>query len=167
MSRPVSLPYDCPPINLLPPAADAGGRSSSYVSLRNAIRAWILVTINQGSAAPVTLTPQQATSSGGAGAKALGGSDLAAPIWLVNDTSTATGSDALVPQTAAANFTTDATTKNKQVLFELNPSAIMDLANGYDHIALQTGASNAANITAAHLFILGSYRGASMPSAYV
>lgn len=167
MSRPFSLPYECPPINLLPPAADAAGRTSSYVSLRNAIRAWVVVTVNQGNAATVALTPKQATDSSGTGAKAIGGADTTAPIWLVNDTSTATGSDALVAQTAAASFTTDATTKCKQVVFELNPAAIMDLANGFDHVAITTGASNAANITAAQLFILGSYHGQSAPSAYV
>jgi hypothetical protein len=167
MSFPVSLPYDLPPIDLLPPAADAAGRTSSYVSLRNAIRAWIVVTVNQGNAATVALTPLQATNSSGSGSKAIGGADATTPIWLTNDTSTATGSDALVAQTAAASFTTDATTKNKQVIFQLDPAAIMDLTNGFDHLAIQTGASNAANITSAKLFILNSYRGASAPSSYV
>lgn len=167
MSSQVSLPYEFPPINLLPPAADASGRTSSYVSLRNALKAWIVVTVNQGNAATVALTPKQAQDSAGTGAKAIGGVDAVTPIWLVNDASTATGSDVLVPQTAALNFTTDGTTKTKQVIFEVNPAAVIDLANGFDHVAITTGASNAANITAATLHILGSYRGASQPSSYV
>jgi len=167
MSSRFSLPYSVPPIDLLPPAADAAGRTSSYVSLANALKAWIVVTVNQGNAATVALTPLQATSLAGAGSKAIGGVDTVAPIWLTNDTSTATGSDAIVPQTAALSFTTDATLKNKQVIFELTPEAIMDLANGYDHIAIQTGASNAANITSAKLFIEAAYAGGSRPSAYV
>ena len=167
MSDRFSLPYEMPPIDLLPPAADAAGRTSSYVSLRNALKAWIVVTVNQGNAATVALTPKQAQDSSGTGAKAIGGTDTTTPIWLANDTSTTTGSDALVIQTAALNFTTDATLKNKQVIFELNPAAIMDLANSFDHIAFTTGASNAANITSAKLFILGSYRGQSQPSSYV
>ena len=167
MSKQVSLPYEFPPINLLPPAADASGRTSSYVSLRNAIKAWIVVTVNQGNASTVALTPKQAQDSSGTGTKAIGGVDTVAPIWLVNDTSTATGSDSLAVQTPALNFTTDATTKNKQVIFEINPAAVIDVANGFDHIAITTGASNAANITSATLHILGSYRGTSQPSAYV
>jgi hypothetical protein len=42
----------------------------------------------------------------------------------------------------------------------------MDVANGFRSIAIQTGASNAANITRAELFVLGSYQGASPPSTY-
>ena len=167
MSSQFSLPYELPPINLLPPAADAGGRTSSYVSLRNALKAWIVVTVNQGNAATVALTPKQAQDSAATGAKAIGGVDTVTPIWLVNDSSTTTGSDVLVAQAAALNFTTDATTKNKIAIFEINPEAVLDVANGFDHIAITTGASNAANITSATLHILGSYRGASQPSSYV
>jgi hypothetical protein len=167
MSSQISLPYEFPPINLLPPAADAAGRTSSYVSLRNALKAWLVVTVNQGNAATVALTPVQATSSAGAGSKAIGGLDTVTPIWLVNDTSTSTGSDALAVQTAALSFTTDATTKNKIVVFEINPAAVLDVANGFDHIAITTGASNAANITSATLHILESFRGASQPTSYV
>jgi hypothetical protein len=163
MSSPFSLPYQLPPIKLLPAAADSAGRTSSYVSLRNALKAWIVCEVNQGNAATVQFTPLQAKDSSGTGSKAI----ATAPIWLNNDTSTSTGSDALAAQAAAANFTTDATTKDKLVIFELTPEAILDIANGFNHIALQTGASNAANITSAALHVLGAYQGQNPPTSYV
>jgi hypothetical protein len=42
----------------------------------------------------------------------------------------------------------------------------LDVVNGFRTIAIQTSASNAANITEASLFVLGSYQGASAPSTY-
>jgi len=77
-----------------------------------------------------------------------------------NDTSQ---SDALAVQAAAAAFTTDATLKDKLVVFEIVLEQCMDVTNGFRSIALQTGAS-AANITRAELFVLGSYEGASAPN---
>jgi hypothetical protein len=51
--------------------------------------------------------------------------------------------------------------KDKLVVFEIVPEQCMDVTNGFRSLALQTGASNAANITRAELFVLGSYEGAS------
>ena len=75
-------------------------------------------------------------------------------------------SDALAVQTAAASFVTSATVADKIVVFEITPESALDTANGFRTLAVQTGASNAANITEAKLFILGSYQGASAPSSY-
>ena len=160
MARQFSLPYQLPPVSLLAPAADAAGRTSSYRSLKNALKAYVIAEVNQGNAATVLLTLLQAKDVSGTGSKALTG---VVPIWLENNTAT---SDALVSQAAAVNFTTDATTNNKIVVFEITPEQCMDLANGFRSIAISTGASNAANITRAELLILGSYQGSSQPSTY-
>jgi hypothetical protein len=157
MARQFSMPYQIPPVTLLPAAADAAGRTGVYASLRNALKAWIVCEVNQGNAATVEFIPLQATDSLGTNSKAIS----AAPIWLVADTSV---SDALVAQAAAANFTTSATLKDKLVVFEIEPEAALDMANGFNHIAIQTGASNASNVTAAHLFILGAVQAASPPT---
>ena len=157
MARQFSMPYQIPPVGLLPPAADAGGRTSAYHTLKNALKAYVVCHINQGNAATVALTLLQAQDVSGTNSKALG----ATPIWLVADTSTA---DALVAQAAAAGFVTPATTKDKIVVFEIQPEACLDVANGFKTIAVQTGASNAANITEAKLFMLESYMGQSQPS---
>ncbi len=53
------------------------------------------------------------------------------------------------------------------MIFEITPEMCMDLVNGFHTIAVQTSASNAANITEAELFIYGSYQGASEPSTFL
>ena len=159
MARQFSMPYQIPPIALLAPAADAAGRTSGYRNLANGLKAYIVVHVNQGNAATVALTLLQAKDVSGTSSKAL---SAVAPIFLVNDTSV---SDALIAQAAAVSFTTDATTKDKLVVFEILPEQVLDVANGFKTIALQTGASNAANITEACLFLVESYQGASQPSA--
>ena len=167
MPAPFRLWENLPYTVLLPAAADAAGRTSSYVSLKNAQKAWLVCEVNQGNAATVQFTPLQATDSSGTGSKALTNN---APIALNNDTSTATGTDQNVPQSDAKNFTTDATTKDKLVVFEIQPEEVMDINNttkAFDHIAIQTGASNAANITSAKLFYLSRDQRQQPPTAYV
>jgi hypothetical protein len=160
MARQFSMPYMIPPVGLLPPAADAVGRVSSFRDLANALKAWIVVHVNQGNAAPVTLSVLQGQDVNGTGSKAVG----AMPIWLTAATAT---SDALVAQIAAASFATSASLADKIVVFEITPEQCLDVVSGFHTIALQTSVSNAANITEAELFVLGSYQGASAPSSYV
>jgi hypothetical protein len=159
MARNVSLPYQFPPVMLLAPAADAAGRTSPYRTLKNALKAWIVVHVNQGNAAQVTLTPLQAQDVAGTGSKAIN----AVPIWLNADTSL---SDAYAVQAAAASLQTSAATKDKIVIFEITPDVALDVANGFRTIGVSTNASNAANITEAKLFVLEGMQGASAPSTY-
>lgn len=136
--------------SLLKPAADAAGRTSAYLTLVNGHKAFILCQVNQGNAATVALTPLQAQDNTGAGSKVITATAIATNL----DTDT-TPSDQFTLQAAAANFTTDAALKNKLVLFEIEPQECMDVNNAtpFNHIAIQTGASNVANITAALLII--------------
>jgi hypothetical protein len=159
MARQFSMPYQIPPVSLLAPAADAAGRTSSYRSLKNALKVYVVAEVNQGNAATVQFSLLQAKDVSGGSSKAIS----ATPIWSDLDT---VASDALVAQAAAASYTTDAAVKNKLVVFEIVPEQCMDVTNGFRSIAIQTGASNAANITRAELFVLGSYEGASQPSTY-
>jgi hypothetical protein len=95
--------YTAPPIGLLAPAADAGGRTGPYKSLRGVSSHITLVCrVNQGNAAQVTFTPLQAQDSSGTGSKAI----QAVPVFYNADS---TVSDTLVAQTAAASFQTSAT----------------------------------------------------------
>jgi hypothetical protein len=160
MARQISMPYQFPPVALLPPAADAAGRTSAYRDLANALKAWVVVHVNQGNAAQVTLSILQGQDVSGTGSKAVG----VMPIWLTAATAT---SDALAVQTAAATFQTSAGTTDKIVVFEITPEMCLDLVNGFHTIAVQTSASNAANITEAELFLWESYQGASAPSTLV
>jgi hypothetical protein len=160
MSKQFNFVYQAPPIGLLAPAADAAGRTSSYKSLRNVSgKVAIVCRVNQGNAAQVTFTPLQAQDSSGTGSKVI----PAVPVFFNLDTSL---SDTLVAQANAANFQADAGLKDKFVVFEFDP-AELDMANSFNHIAIQTSASNAANITEAFMEALGRYQGVAPPVSEV
>lgn len=161
MGRQFSLPAQLPPSILLAAEADAAGRTGRYASLKNAIKAYVIVEVNQGNAATVDVSILQAKDTSGTGSKAIN----AAPIWLCEDSAS---TDALVPQSAAASFTTDASLKDKLIVFEILPEAALDLANGFKTIAVETGASNVANITRAELVYCAQIEalGASQPSTF-
>lgn len=161
MAKQFNFTYQCPTISLLGAAADAAGRTSTYKSLRNCVGIlYIKCEVNQGNAAQVTFTPLQAKDSSGTGSKAI----PAVPIFYNADT---TASDTLVAQAVAASFQADATTsKVKYVAFQFDP-AELDMANGFNHIAIQTSASNAANITQAEMQYLGRYQQAAPPVSEV
>ena len=160
--RAFQLGSELPPFQLLNPAADAAGRTSGYVSLKNSIKAYLVVHLTQGNAATVALTPLQAKDVSGTGSKAIS----AVPILYLEDV---TVTSVLNVAAAAASYTTGAATKNKMVVFEILPEACMDIATGFKTIAIQTGASNAANITFAEILTLAQFKalGASQPNILV
>lgn len=147
------IPENCQPVNLLAPAADAAGRTSTiYPSLKGAIRAFIVVHINQGHADVVALTPVQATAVAGTGSKGLTNN---CEIWHNQDMGTAAAT--WTRATDAKTLSTSATLKVKCVVFQIDPARCMDINGGFDCIGLTTGASNAANITSAMLYIEPAY----------
>ena len=141
MANTLSLPDQFGVTVALKPAADAAGRTGDYVRISRSHKTFIVAVINQGNAATIALSISKATSAAGAGAATM---SETVPIWSCADVET---SNVLTRQTDAANFTTSAATTVKQVVFEVNPGA---LGATYDYVALVTGASNAANITAAY-----------------
>jgi hypothetical protein len=160
MGNPFCLPENLKIVEAISPAADAGGRSSDVVSLKNALMAWIVIHITQGNAATVALTPMQATDVAAATNKVLSQN---AKIWADLDCAV---SDAFVRLADAKNYTTDAGVKHKQIIFQIDP-AELDVAGGYDCLYFTTGASNAANITEAQFYILERYAASTPPSAIV
>jgi len=152
-----TLPENYKIVEALAPAADAGGRTSDWVSLKNVQRLWIFAHVNQGAAATIALVPKQATDVAGAGVKNL---TSAARIWANQDCA---ASDALPQQTDATSFTTDAGVKHKLVVFEVDPAGL-DISGGFDSVAIATGASDAANITEALFVAELRYGSASPPS---
>jgi len=133
-------------------AADAAGRSSRAISLKNHTVLSILAAVNQGNAAPVTFTVTQALDAQGTGAKPI---TNPLPIWANQDTA---ASDTMVRQADGVAFTTSATLAHKQVVFHIDP-ANLDVNNGYAYVILTTSASNAANITSANAFGEGARYG--------
>jgi len=154
MARQFRLWENAAVVSLLPAAADAAGRTSAYVTMREAHKAFIVCEVNQGNAAQVTFTPLQAQDISGTNSKAIS----ATPIAVNLNTAV---SDQFTVGIAAANYQTDAGTNNKIVIFEIEPGECMDLTWGtnnasgvaqpFQHIAIQTSASNAANITSARV----------------
>jgi hypothetical protein len=147
MAYPFTLPQAAKITDALAPAADAAGRASLYITLKNCHKAYCVIHITQGNAATILLTINQATAIAGTGTKVLAN---AVPIWANLDTAAA---EALVKATDAVNYTTDAGVKNKIVIFEIDP-ARLDVAGGFDCVNVSTGASNAANITQAMWYLV-------------
>lgn len=137
---------------ILDPAADAAGRSSRAISLKNYTGPVRLVCyVNQGNAAQVTFTPQQASAVAGTGAKAI----PAVPVYSAEDLANTT-----VPtrNAAAASFQTSAATTPKKVEFIIDPASL-DVAGGFDCLQVTTSASNAANITSAFIVAVPKHAG--------
>lgn len=145
-----TIPENHTIVTALNPATDAAGRTSNYFSLKNATKAVFVVDVTQGNAATVAITLSQATTVAGGSAKAL---SAVQRIWATEDVSTT-----VVPAaaTAAASYTTGAALATKKVLIEIDP-ATLDVAGGFDCIAITTGASNVANLTAATLVLDNKY----------
>lgn len=142
MAYAFTLPQGAKITDALAPATDAAGRTSLYISLKNCHKAYVVFHITQANAATILLTPLQATAIAGTGSKVFAN---VLPIWVNLDTVAA---EALVKATDAVNYTTDAGVKNKIVIFEIDPGK-MDVAGGFDCVAVSTGASNVANLTQA------------------
>ncbi|MCC6244988.1 MAG: hypothetical protein IT353_19250 [Gemmatimonadaceae bacterium] len=134
----------------LKPATDAAGRTSLYFSLKHAKKATFKMVVTQGHATPPALSFEQATAVAGTSTK---GCDTAHRIWASNDVAVTKDPTS---QTAAAGFTPDAALKDKLVIIEIDPMEL-DVANGFDCIAITTGASNVANLTCCILEIETKY----------
>lgn len=147
MSTPYTLPQAAKIVAALKPAADAAGRNGAWVNLKNAHKAYIVFHVDQGNAATIALSIDQAKDVASTGAKAITNN---VRIWANLDTAT---SDTLVRAADATSYTTDAALKQKQVVIEIDPASL-DMANGYCCIRVNTGASNAANITEAQYFLM-------------
>jgi hypothetical protein len=157
----ITVPQSFKIVEILAPATDAGGRTSSYVSLKNCRRATLQFHVTQGNAATILLTVLQATTVAAGESKAI---TNAVPIWRNLDCA---ASDTLVRDTDAKTYTTDAGVKHKLIEFQIDPEQCMDVAGGFDCIAISTGASNAANITEAVAILEMDYQQETPPSAVV
>jgi hypothetical protein len=149
-------------VDVMTPAADAAGRNSDAVSLKNFSLAIVEASINQGNAATIALTLQQCTAVDGTGAKAL---TVNVPIFASQDVGGASG-DVLTRQTDGVAFTTSAALTRKTIRFVVDP-ATLDLAGGFDCLRVTTGASNAANITSARVILTPTYAQTPQTSARI
>ena len=142
----MTIPEQTPTTMALVPATDAAGRTSSYFSCKNAAKVYAVFYITQGNAATVACDVLQASAVAGTGAKAIAGT---CRLWSTADVATASTAMPSRVATDAAAFTTSAAVANKVVIVEIDSAVNLDIAGGFDCIALRTGASNVANLTAA------------------
>lgn len=157
----ITVPQSFKIVELMKPATDAAGRTGTWISLKNCRRATVYFDVQQGNAATIAVSINQATAVAGTGSKVL---TNVVPIWRNLDTA---ASDTLVRDTDAKNYTTDAGVKNKQIVFQIDAALCMDVAGGFDCITIITGASNAANLTFACALLETDYEQATPPSAIV
>ena len=138
------------------PVTTNGAITTDVVSLKNAIKATVIVDLTQAVGHASVITLKQATDVA-AGTNADG---PASRIWANEDVA---ASDTLVAQTAALSYTVTNNIKKKQVVFEVDPASLTD---GYDCIYFTIGdssqATNFANITA---LIETNYQRATPPAA--
>ena len=138
------------------PVTTNGAITTDVVSLKNAIKATVIVDLTQAVGHASVITLKQATDVA-AGTNADG---PASRIWANEDVA---ASDTLVAQTAALSYTVTNNVKKKQVVFEVDPASLTD---GYDCIYFTIGdssqATNFANITA---LIETNYQRATPPAA--
>ena len=154
-----NLPEATKIVQLTGPVTTNGGVTSDYVSLKNAIKAWIVVDMNQAVGHATLLTPKQASAVDGTGAKALTNN---INIWANEDVA---ASDTLASQTAAKNYTVTNDIKKKQIVFEIDVAGL-DLANSFDCVNLVSAdSSQATNFINATIYIDTRYKEDVPPAA--
>lgn len=161
MTQAFALAQNLATAEILNPAADAAGRTGTYVSCKFAHKIFIVVHVTQGNAATIVLSVLQAQDVSGTNSKAIGNN---VRIWANQDTSVA--ANVLTRQTDGTSFTTSSAVKNKVVVFEIEP-AMLDLTNNFKTVTISTGASNAANITQAMAYATPTSAEEALPSIAV
>lgn len=153
-----SLPTKFKIVELVNPKTTNASITSDAISLKNAIKAWIVIDYTQAAGHATTPTLKQATDVA-IGTNAAGPSSR---IWANEDTA---ASDALVAQTAGASYAVAADVKNKKVVFEIDPATLTD---GYDCVYFtQATSSQATNFMSATAYIQTNFQQTTPPSAIV
>lgn len=157
MSRQMSLPQNFKIVQLIPPKTTNQAITSQVVSLKGVNKAWVIFEFTQAAGHATTPTLVQATSIG-AGTNKAGPS---VPIWSNEDTSV---NDTLIKQSDAASYSVTTTTKNKEVVFEIDPSRL-DSTNLYDYFYFTIGTSSqATNFVSATAILQTAYQQATPPT---
>ena len=133
-----------------------GGVTCDYVSLKNAIEAYIVLQFTQAQAHATVIQPKMATDVSGTGVASITASQM---IWSNLDTAT---SDTFVARTAATSYTLTSVQKKMQVIIRIDPASF----GSYDVLGCTiSDSSQATNFVAAQYFILERYQQATPPAA--
>lgn len=141
------------------PVTTNGGVTGQYVSLKNAHKATLVLSFTQAVGHATAVTLKMATAVAGTGVDNVPNNG---PIWANEDTA---AGDALVVQTAAKAFTVGNDVKKKQVIFEIDPSAL-NIAGGFDVAGFTVADSSQATNFVSGVWILETrYKQATPPTA--
>ena len=152
----ISLPTRFKIVTLFAPKTTNQALTSQVISLKLAVRAWLVLNFTQAVGFASTPTLKQATDIA-AGTNAAGPSSR---IWANEDVA---ATDTLVAQTAGASYAVAADVKNKLVIFEIDPATLTD---GYDCIYLTIATSSqATNFVSGEAYLQTNFAQATPPSA--
>jgi hypothetical protein len=135
--------------------------NGKYVSLKNAIVAFVIVHLTQAVAHATTISLFQAQDVGGTGAKALASN---VPVWANED---AAATDQFVRQADGVSYAVANNVKNKTVVFQIEPSRL-DINNGFTSLQARIGASGqATNFGTIEILVDNKYEQSNPPSVLV
>ena len=137
-----------------------GAVTCDYVSLKNVIKAWILVTLTQAVGHATGMDPVQATVVAGTDAKAI---TSVCNIWANEDTA---ASDTLVRKTSAITYNVTNDIKKKMVIIEIDPASFDSRQTGSTSSASPSmTASQATNFVDVTYVLQTKYPQATPPAA--
>lgn len=152
----ISLPTKFKIVQAFAPKTTNAALTSQVVTLKGAVKAWLVLQFTQAVGFASVPTIKQATTIAA-------GTNAAGPtcrIWANEDTSL---TDTLVAQTAGASYTVAADAKNKTVVFEIDPASLTDTYPCvYCTIATS---SQATNFVAGEFVIQVNFAQATPPTA--
>lgn len=139
----LNIPEGVFPVSMTKPVTTNGGFTTDYVSLKNAVKAWVVVHLTQAVGHATAFTMYRATSVAAGSAGVLVNT---VPIWYGN---VSTSSNALTRQTDALAYTIGVgVTGEAYIIFQIDPAS---LGTTFDCIALvvadSSQATNLAEVT--------------------
>lgn len=115
----ISVPTKFKIVQAFAPKTTNAALTSQVVTLKGAVKAWLVLHFTNAVGFASVPTIKQATTIAA-------GTNAAGPtcrIWANEDTA---ATDTLVAQTAGASYTMAADVKNKMVVFEIDPASLTD-----------------------------------------
>lgn len=141
------------------PVTTNGGITCDYISLKNAVKVWIVASIHNAAAHASVVAPTKATAVAGTGVVAVTSSYK---IWSNLDVSL---TDTLVARTAAVSYAVDAGVTNKLVVIEIDCQAADWNGTAYDVLGCGIATSGQATNFADILYIVEpKYQQATPPT---
>lgn len=140
------------------PVTTNGGVTLDYVSLKNAVKAWIVLQFTQAVGHATVIQPQMATDVTPTGATSI---TSAVEIWQNADTA---ASDTLVKATSATSLTLANNIKKKMVVIEIDPA---EFGGSYDVLGCTISDSSQATNFVSGMYILQMRYGQATPPAAI